>query len=212
MDLRRATGYLALALLALYWLWVLSWTAPALRRGCRDRRLRTRLLVLRTAAAGWTALFVGTVHFWATSWWHVVLAVPVALAGAVALQKVHHRLVAPPRHRVALAQRVRRAGHLHVIRPPRRTAPHRHAAHPGALAGTGVLPGAVTGAVAPAAAPLAFPVAGPAPGQVAGPLTPGPLTPGPLAVPPQRTAPTGARSSGSSSSAGSPAGLPTSSP
>ena len=55
MDLRRVTGYLAHTLLALHWLWVLTRTAPVLRRGCRDRPLRLRLTLLRTAALGWTA-------------------------------------------------------------------------------------------------------------------------------------------------------------
>ncbi|WP_224390763.1 hypothetical protein [Pseudonocardia sp. ICBG1293] len=128
MDLRRVTGYLALGVLALYWLWVLTRTAPVLRHGCRDRRLRVRLALVRTAAAGGTALFVATVHFWATSWWHVAAALPVALTGAAGLVRVHRRLVAPPRHRVALAQRVRRAGHFQVIDHPGPGGPHRHAA------------------------------------------------------------------------------------
>lgn len=133
MDLRRVTGYLALTLLALYWLWVLTRPAPVLRRGCRDRPLRLRLTLLRTAALGWTALFVATVHFWATSWWHVVVALPVALVGGAGLQRVHRRLVAPPRHRVALARRVRRTGHFQVIRRPGAPGPHRHAAVEGAV-------------------------------------------------------------------------------
>ena len=128
MDLRRVTGYLAHTLLALHWLWVLTRTAPVLRRGCRDRPLRLRLTLLRTAALGWTALFVATVHFWATSWWHVVVALPVALAGGAGLQRVYRRLVAPPRHRVALSRRVRRTGHFPVIRRPGVPGPHRHAA------------------------------------------------------------------------------------
>lgn len=127
MDLRRGTGYLALALLALYLLWVLSRTAPQLRKGSRDRTVRARVLLVRTAGVVLAALFVATVHFWATAWWQVAVAVPVALGPATALYRTHRRLVALPRHRAPLGQRVRRAGHFQVIRPAA-PAPRRHAA------------------------------------------------------------------------------------
>ncbi|MFP5071999.1 hypothetical protein ACLFMI_20330 [Pseudonocardia nantongensis] len=138
MDLRRVTGYIALALLAGYWLWVLSRSAPELRKGARNRGVRGQVLLVKTAALALTALFVGTVHFWASAWWQVVVAVPVTLVAAVALRRVYRRLVAPPRHRVALAQRVRRTGHFQVIPTPDPPAPHRHAA-----TGDGGIPGTV---------------------------------------------------------------------
>lgn len=126
MDVRRVTGYIALALLAGYWVWVLSCTSPELRRGTRDRVLRSRILLVKTAAVALTALVVATVHFWATHVWHILVAVPLAALAGVGLRRVYRRLVAAPRHRLPLAQRVRRTGHLHVISPPRGRRPtHR---------------------------------------------------------------------------------------
>lgn len=115
MDLRRVTGYVALALLAGYWVWVLSCTTPELRRGTRGRPLRLKIAAVKTAALVLTALVVATIHFWATAVWHILVVVPVALAAGYGLRRVYRRLVAAPRHRLPLAQRVRRTGHLHVI-------------------------------------------------------------------------------------------------
>ncbi|TCK21512.1 hypothetical protein [Pseudonocardia endophytica] len=126
MDLRRVTGYVALALLAGYWVWILSRTSPELRRGTRDRGLRMRILLVKTAAVVLTALVVLTIHFWATAVWQVLVTVPVAIGAGYLLRRVYRRLVAVPRHRLPLAQRVRRAGQLHVIAPPHsRTPSHR---------------------------------------------------------------------------------------
>lgn len=159
MDLRRVTGYIALAVLAGYLLWVLSRTAPELRKGARDRGVRARVLLVKIAALALAALFVGTVHFWAVAWWQVAVAVPVTLTGALVLRRMHRRLVAPPRHRVALAQRVRRTGHFQVIRTSDAPAPHRHSAtEDGAVPGT---------------APFELPgrPAGPGPDTATGPAT-----------------------------------------
>jgi hypothetical protein len=126
MDVRRVTGYLALALIAGYWVWVLSSTTPELRRGTRDRTLRGRILLVKTAAVALTALVVATVHFWATHVWQILVVVPLAALAGFALRRVYRRLVAAPRHRLPLAKRVRRTGHLHVISPPRGRRPtHR---------------------------------------------------------------------------------------
>lgn len=129
MDLRAITGYIALALIAGYWVWVLSGTTPELRRGTRDRELRLKILLVKTAALVLTALTVATIHFWATQIWHVLVAVPVAAAGFW-LRRVYRRLVAAPRHRLPLGQRIRRTGHLHIIAPPH----GRHPAHRGTTA------------------------------------------------------------------------------
>lgn len=126
MDVRRVTGYIALALLAGYWVWVLSCTTPELRRGTRDRALRGKILLVKTVAAALTALVVATVHFWATQVWQIVVVVALAAVAGFGLRRVYRRLVAAPRHRLPLAQRVRRTGHLHVISPPRgRRSTHR---------------------------------------------------------------------------------------
>lgn len=150
MDLRQVTGWIALALLAAYWSGIFLRTAPELRKGTRGRRLRLRILLVKTAALALTGLFVAVVHFWASQWWQVAAAVPVALAGAVALRRAYRRLVAVPRHRVALAQRVRGTGHFQIIREPGAPEPHRHAvaADDGAVPGTVpfVVPGAAAGA------------------------------------------------------------------
>lgn len=125
MDLRAITGYIALALLVGYWVWVLSRTTPELRRGTRNRDLRVKILLVKTAALALTALVVAVVHFWATEVWHVLVAVPVAAAAAYGLRRVYRRLVAAPRHRLPMGQRIRRTGQLNVI-----ASPHgRHPAH-----------------------------------------------------------------------------------
>ncbi|MBP2367052.1 hypothetical protein [Pseudonocardia parietis] len=166
MDLRRVSGYVALGLLALYLLWALSRTAPQLRKGNRDRRVRTQLMLIRVAAVALAALFVATVHFWATAWWQVALAVPVALVVAMLLRRAHRRLTGPPRHRAPLAQRVRRTGHFQIIREAGDPAPHRHAAGD---TPTGTVPFVVPGA--DTAAPPA--PADPRPSAAPGDATPG---------------------------------------
>ena len=133
MDLRRGTGYLVLALLALYLLWVLSRTVLLLRTGSRDRSVG--VLLVRTAGVVLAGLCVATVHFWAGAWWQVAVAVPVALVAATVLYRTHRRLAALPRHRAPLGRRIRRAGYFEVIRPVP-PAPRRHAAEadrPGAV-------------------------------------------------------------------------------
>ncbi|OLL71395.1 hypothetical protein Ae168Ps1_5898 [Pseudonocardia sp. Ae168_Ps1] len=152
MDLRRVTGYIALGLLALYLLWLLSRTAPELRKSTRGRHLRAQVLAVRLCAVALAGLFVGLVHFWATAWWQVIVAVPVTFALATGLRRIHRKLVALPRHRVPLAQRVRRTGHFQVIREPGSSGPHRHAA--GEL-GTApfVVPGAEPDTAVPPDAP-----------------------------------------------------------
>jgi hypothetical protein len=160
MDLRRVTGYIALALLAGYWVWILSRTSPELRRGTRDRSLRLKILLVKTAALVLTALVVLTIHFWATAVWHVLVTVPVALGLGYLLRRAYRRLVALPRHRLPLAQRVRRAGQLHVIAPPH----PRHPAHRVVAATVVPAPRRATEAV-----PIAPDVVAPAAPQVTGP-------------------------------------------
>lgn len=121
MDIREVTGYIAHALLGLYWLWVVSSTAPQMRRNTRDRGLRLRILLIKTAAVVLTSLVVGVIHFWATQWWHVIAAVAVAIVLAVVLRKAYRRLVAAPRHRATLAQRTRKAWRRDEHEPPRRS-------------------------------------------------------------------------------------------
>jgi hypothetical protein len=112
------------------------------------------VLAVRLCAVTLAGLFVGLVHFWATAWWQAIVAVPVTLALATGLRRIHRKLVALPRHRVPLAQRVRRTGHFQVIREPGSSGPHRHAAGelgttpfvvPGAEPDTVVPPGAGAG-------------------------------------------------------------------
>ncbi len=108
MDIRELTGYVAHALLGLYWLWVVSSTAPQLRRGSRDHGLRVRVFLIKTAAVVVTSLVVGVIHFWATQWWQVIAALVVAIVSGVVLRRAYRRLVAAPRHRATLAQRARK--------------------------------------------------------------------------------------------------------
>ena len=58
MNLWVLTGYIAHAVLTAYWFWVVASTAPQLRRGTRDRRVRARVLLIKTAALALTALLV----------------------------------------------------------------------------------------------------------------------------------------------------------
>jgi len=108
MDVREATGYVAHASLGLYWLWVVSGTAPQLRRSSRDRTVRLRILLIKTAAVVVTSLVVGVIHFWATQWWQAVAALVVGMAVGVALRRAYRRLVAAPRHRATLVARARK--------------------------------------------------------------------------------------------------------
>lgn len=107
MGVREVTGYIAHALLAVYWLWIVSSTAPQLRKGCRDRQLRARILLLKTAALALTAAVVGVVHYWATHWWHVAVCLPVAAVIGLLLHRAYRRIVAAPRHRLTFARRAR---------------------------------------------------------------------------------------------------------
>ena len=100
--------YIAHVLLAGYWLWIVLSATPQLRRGARDQQVRRRVLLIKTAAVGLTALVVGVIHFWATHWWHVLVVLPVAAGLGLLLRRAYRRLVAPPRHRRPLTQRARR--------------------------------------------------------------------------------------------------------
>ncbi|OJY45212.1 hypothetical protein [Pseudonocardia sp. 73-21] len=121
MDIRAVTGYIAHALLGLYWLWVVSSTAPQLRRTMRCRGLRIRIFLIKTAAVVSTSLVVGVIHFWATAWWQVIVAVAVAIVLAVLLRRAYRRLVAAPRHRATLVQRTRKAWKHDDHEVPRRS-------------------------------------------------------------------------------------------
>jgi small-conductance mechanosensitive channel len=107
VGLRAVTGCIAHAALLGYWLWVVASTAPQLRKGTRDRQVRARVLILKTAGLALTALVVGIVHYWATAWWQVVVAVPIAALMGWQLRQAFHRTVAAPRHRLTLARRVK---------------------------------------------------------------------------------------------------------
>lgn len=117
MGLREVTGYIAHVLLGIYWLWIVATTGPQLRKGNRDRRLRWRVLVIKTAAFLLTAVVVGVIHYWATEWWQVVVCVPVAIGLGILLHRSYRRTVAAPRHRLTLARRARQLAAL----PRRRT-------------------------------------------------------------------------------------------
>jgi len=107
MGLRAVTGYIAHTVLLGYWLWVIASTAPQLRKGTRDRQVRMRVLMLKTAGLALTALVVGIVHYWATAWWQIVVALPIAALMGWQLRQAYHRTVAAPRHRLTLARRVK---------------------------------------------------------------------------------------------------------
>ena len=120
MGIRAVTGYIAHVALVGYWAWVVASTAPRLRKGTRDRRVRARALVIKSAGFLLTAAVVGIIHYWATAWWQVVVAVPVAAGLGVLLHREYRRTVAAPRHRLPLTRRVRM---LDLRRRPRGTAP-----------------------------------------------------------------------------------------
>jgi small-conductance mechanosensitive channel len=105
MDLREVTGIIAHCVLAVWWLWIISSTAPQLRKGCRDRRLKVKILALKSAGFLLTALVVGVIHYWATHWWHVAVCVPVAVVLGLLLRRSYRRTVAAPRHRLTFARR-----------------------------------------------------------------------------------------------------------
>ena len=100
MGIREITGYIAHVLLAGYWLWVILSTAPQLRRGARDQRVRTQVLLIKTAAVGLTA---------AGGRRHPLLGHALVAGGrwrcrsrpgsGWLLHRAYRRLVALPRHR-----------------------------------------------------------------------------------------------------------------
>ncbi len=110
-DVRTVTGWIAYAVLAGYWLWILSSTAPQLRRSSRDRGLCTRILVLRTAGVALTAFVVGMIHFWATDPVEVLAALGIGAVAGTVLRREYRRLVAAPRHRLNLHGRIDRRLH-----------------------------------------------------------------------------------------------------
>jgi len=120
-DMRMVTGWIAHGILAGYWLWIISSTAPQLRRGCRDRGRCTRILALRTAGIVLTVLVVGVIHFWATSPAEVLVALAIGGVVGTLLRRDYRRLVAAPRHRLTISGRLDR----------RLRASGAHAAHAG---------------------------------------------------------------------------------
>src|SRR5689334_6702780 len=69
MGIRAVTGYIAQVALVGYWAWVVASTAPQLRKGTRDRQVRARALLIKSAGFLLTAAVVGIIHYWATAWW-----------------------------------------------------------------------------------------------------------------------------------------------
>ena len=63
--------------------------------------------MIKTAGVVLTALLVGVIHFWATHWWQVIVAVPVAAGLGVLLNRAYRRRVSLPRHRRTLTHRGR---------------------------------------------------------------------------------------------------------
>jgi hypothetical protein len=107
LGIREIAGYVAHLLLVGYWLWVVFSAAPQLRRGSRDRRVRMEVLLIKTAGFVLTGLVVGVIHFWATEWWHVVVAVLGAAGLGMLLTRAYRRRVALPKHRLTLTHRAR---------------------------------------------------------------------------------------------------------
>ena len=105
MGIREITGYIAHFLLAVYWLYVITRTAPQLRRNARDKKLRLQILLIKSGAILLTTLLVGVIHFWATQWWHVIVAVLVSAVLGRLLNRAYRRIVSVPRHRRSLTQR-----------------------------------------------------------------------------------------------------------
>jgi hypothetical protein len=108
MDIREITGYIAHVALASYWLWIIFGTAPQLRRCSRDKRAKLQVLLIKSSAVVLSGLLVGVINFWATQWWHVIVAILVAVPTAILLRRVYRRLVVAPRHRLTLTHRARR--------------------------------------------------------------------------------------------------------
>jgi hypothetical protein len=123
MGFREITGYVAHVLLVTYWVWVLACTAPQLRKGARNKGVRLRILLIKTAALLLTAVLVGVIHYWATEWWQVVVALPIAGGLGVLLRRSYRRLVAAPRHRRTLTQRART---VHIRRVDNAPPAHSH--------------------------------------------------------------------------------------
>ena len=107
LGIREITGYIAHLLLVGYWLWVVFSAAPQLRRGSRDRRARMEVLLPPPPGSVLTGLVPGVIHFWATEWWHVVVAVLVAAGLGMLLTRAYRRRVALPKHRLTLTHRAR---------------------------------------------------------------------------------------------------------
>jgi uncharacterized membrane protein len=107
MGIRAVTGYIAHVGLVAYWAWVVASTAPQLRKGTRDRSVRSRALAIKSAGFLLTALVVGVIHYWATAWWQVVVTVPVAAGLGWLLHREYRRTVAAPRHRLPFTRRAR---------------------------------------------------------------------------------------------------------
>jgi hypothetical protein len=123
MGIREITGYIAHVLLAAYWVWVVACTAPQMRKGARDKGLKIRILLVKTAAFLLTAVLVGVIHYWATAWWQVAVAIPVAGVLGVLLRRAYRRLVAAPKHLRTLGQRART---VHIRRPDDTPPAHSH--------------------------------------------------------------------------------------
>lgn len=114
--IRQVTGYLAVAGIALYWLFLLTGRAPQIRRGTRSRSLAAKVLLVETTAAVATVLVVVEIHFMATELWQVLAVVAFIIPTNWLLRRIYRRLVAAPRHSLwFLIQRPerlpRRSGH-----------------------------------------------------------------------------------------------------
>jgi hypothetical protein len=93
--------------LVAYWVWVVASTAPQLRKGTRDRRVRARVLAIKSTGFLLTAAVVGIIHYWATAWWQVIVTLPIAVVLGVLLRREYRRAVAAPRHRLTLTRQAR---------------------------------------------------------------------------------------------------------
>ena len=123
MGIRAVTGYIAHVALVAYWVWVVASTAPQLRKGNRDRRVRVRVLAIKSTGLLLTAVVVGIIHYWATAWWQVIVTLPIAAVLGVLLRREYRRTVAAPRHRLPLTRRARA---LDLRRRPRNGAAPLH--------------------------------------------------------------------------------------
>jgi hypothetical protein len=126
-TIRLVTGYIAHVLLGLYWLWTLSSTVPRIRPGQRDRTRRVKILSIKSAGVAVTALLVGVIHYWATEWWQIAVALLGSLAIGTYLHRSYRKLVTPPRHRITLVNR-HQAG-ARALLETRRHADHPRAPH-----------------------------------------------------------------------------------